>query len=280
MKVEEHESCGINLQVERIYKSRVPIKYMEIIELVITAGLGGVLGSITGIFSNICWRKATYLRPIRKLLCDLANDSQELKIFMPTFSIPQFAEVKDRTSGRRVVTLDNITEITSKDSAECLSHILSLLREVRAHRNLEIVSSEEFRESDLDSNIICIGGPITNKVTEKIMSSRESWMPYKYEKEEQKIKRMINEDGEWIADAEIDYGVIIKTRNPFFSGKWIFIFFGISGCASAATSYFFWSSFKNLVHQFGNRSFGIVVKANRRIGYISATQVDSVVRIV
>lgn len=251
---------------------------MEIIELVITAGLSGVIGAITGILTNICWRKATYLRPIRKLLCDLANDAQELKIFMPTFSIPPSAEVKDRISDRRVLTLDNITEITSKDSAECLSYILSLLREVRAHRNLEIVSSEEFRKSDLNSNIICIGGPITNKVTEKIMNSEESWMPYRYEKEEQRIKRVINENGEWIANLETDYGVIIKTRNPFFSGKWVFIFFGISGCASAGASYFFWSSFKDLVDQFGNRSFGIVVKVNRKIGYISATQVDYIVR--
>jgi hypothetical protein len=249
---------------------------MEITELVITAGLGGVIGAGTGIISNICWRKITYLRPIKKLLCALANDSQRLKIFVRTFSIPQFAEVRDRISGKKAITLDNITEITSKDSAECLSYILSLLREVRAHRNLEIVNSDEFRESDLDSNMICIGGPITNKVTEKIMNSEESWMPYKYEKEEQKIRKVMSENGEWIADMETDYGVIIKTRNPFFSGKWIFIFFGISGCASAGASYFFWSSFKDLVDQFGNKSFGIVVRVNREIGYISATQVDYV----
>ncbi|MBU7029407.1 MAG: hypothetical protein HXS48_20900 [Theionarchaea archaeon] len=249
---------------------------MEIIEIIITAGLSGVIGAGTGILSNICWRKITYLRPIKKLLCDLANDSQKLKIFVPIFSIPQFAEVKDRITGRKAITLDNITEITSKDSAECLPYVLSLLREVRAHRNLEIVNSEEFRESDLDSNMICIGGPLTNKVTEKIMSSEESWMPYKYEKEEEKIIKVMTENREWVADLETDYGVIIKTKNPFFSGKWIFIFFGISGCGTVGAGYYFWSSFKDLVDQFGNRPFGIVVRVNRRIGYISATQVDYV----
>lgn len=249
---------------------------MDIIELITTAVLSGVIGAGTGILSNTCWRKITYLRPLKKLLCDLANDSHKLRIFMPVLSVPQFAEVRDRITDKKVLNLDNITKITSKDSAECLSYILSLLREIRAHRNLEIVNSEEFRESDLDSNLICIGGPLTNKVTEKIINSEESWMPYKYENEEGKIRKMIKENAEWSADIETDYGVIIKTRNPFSSGRWIFIFFGISGSASTGGSYFFWSNFKDLVDQFGNKPFGIVVRVNKEVGYISATQIDYV----
>lgn len=250
---------------------------MQILELVITSIVSGVVGAIVGIFFGMCRRELSYLRPMHKLLRDLASDSQNLNIFIGVFSIPQFSVVREKFTDVKVLELTNITEITSKESAESLSYVLSLLREVRSYRNLGVVNSEELRESDLNANIICIGGPATNKVTKRIIDSEEIWIPYKYLKEEEKIERIIGKKEEWTANEETDYGVIIKTENSCSPNKWIFILFGISGFGSVGACYFLWSRFKNLVDQFGNGPFGVLVKVNKKIGYASAAQVDSVI---
>lgn len=150
-----------------------------------------------------------------------------------------------------------------------------MLMSVRSPRNLDIISSEEYRDSDLDSNIICIGGPLTNEVTRRILESQRSWTPYKFE--EGKIRKTGGTQ-EWTITEEVDHGIIIKTKNPFFANKWVFIFAGLSGDASVGASFFFQSKFRKLVAQFKDEPFGVVINVDRRTGYMSSRQIDCATR--
>ena len=248
---------------------------MNIVDLIISASISGVIGAFTGIVFSIMWRRMTYLRPARKILSTVADDSQQLKIFFRIFQIPEHTIIKDLFTGQITGQLHGIQKISSTASAECLSFVLTMLMSVRSPRNLDIISSEEYRDSDLDSNIICIGCPLANEVTRRILESQRSWTPYKFE--EGKIRKT---DGtqEWTITEEVDHGIIIKTKNPFFANKWVFIFAGLSGDASVGASFFFQSKFKKLVAQFKDEPFGVVINVDRRTGYMSSRQIDCATR--
>lgn len=245
---------------------------MNIWDLIISASISGIVGAITGIVSSMIWKEIVYSRPAKKIFCKMADDLEQLRIFTGMFSIPEHAAIMDLSTKQVTSELHNIQEITSTASARSLSFVLALLISVRSSKNLEVVDSEKFRDSDLDSNIICIGGPLTNKVTRRIYDSENGWLPYKYE--EGKIKKVGGIE-EWTTTRDVDHGIVMKTENPFSPQKWILIFFGLSGDASLGAAYYFQSRFRNLVRQFGDKHFGIVVRIDRRTGYMSAIQVDS-----
>jgi hypothetical protein len=217
------------------------------------------------------WR--TFKKPVRKIMGILAKDSQQIKVFVGTFPIPRYAAIKDKITEQEVMSLVNIPEITSIISAKCLSFIFAFLMSARSVENIDIISSNDYRESDLSSNIICIGGPITNKVTRSIFELENIWLPYEFIGERIRKKEG---NGEWTITNEIDHGVIIKTRNPFSAEKWIFIFAGLSGDASIGASYYFQCKFRDLADQSGNGPFGAIVEVNRKAGYLSARKIDHI----
>lgn len=245
---------------------------MNLADTLIEPLIGALIGLFAGIIGTRIWRWKKDLHPARKILDTVKDDSEQLKIFIKTFPISSKAPIPDRTEGR-IWILENMQEITSVASARCVSFILAFLTPIRSFKNIEIISSERLRDSDLDSHVICIGGPLTNEVTRKIFELPGVWFPYKFG--DGGIKRIEGTE-KWIATTSTDYGVIIKTENPLSPKKWIFIFAGLFGDASVGSSYFFQARFRDLAKQFGNKSFGIIIKVNRELGYTSAIQIDQV----
>lgn len=215
------------------------------------------------------WR--TFKQPIRKIMGILTKDSQQIRIFVGTFPIPRYTAIKDKVTKQEVMSLYNIPEITSIVSAKCLSFIFAFLMSARSIENINIISSNDYRESDLSSNIICIGGPTINKVTKRIFELQDIWLPYEFKGEGIRKKEG---NGEWTITDEVDHGIIIKTKNPFSAKKWIFIFAGLSGDASIGASFFFQCKFRDLAAQLGDGPFGAVIEVNRKAGYMSARKID------
>lgn len=218
--------------------------------------------------------RRTFREPVRKIMGTLADNSQQIRIFVGTFPIPRYTAIKDEITEQEVMSLRNIPEITSVVSAKCLSFIFAFLMSARSIENIDIISSNEFRESDLSSNIICIGGPVTNQVTQRVFLFQGIWLPYVFEADRIRKKEG---SGEWTITDEVDHGIIIKTKNPFSPERWIFILAGLSGDASTGASFYFQCRFRDLAAQFGDKSFGAVIEVDRKAGYTSAHMVDYVV---
>src|SRR3989339_54075 len=87
----------------------------------------------------------------------------------------------------------------------------------------------ETRESDLENNLILIGGPIVNKITDRINSS----LPVRFEGGP--IKSTISNE----IYPHDECGIIVKTRNPFNKDKSLLVVAGkrFSGTRSAIIAF-------------------------------------------
>lgn len=87
----------------------------------------------------------------------------------------------------------------------------------------------ETRETDLENNLILIGGPIVNKITEKLNDS----LPIKFENGT--IKSAISNE----TYPHDECGIIVKARNPFNKDKFILVVAGkrFSGTRSAIIAF-------------------------------------------
>ncbi|MGD2249790.1 MAG: hypothetical protein PVF58_15385 [Candidatus Methanofastidiosia archaeon] len=221
------------------------------------------------------WKWYSYTRPIRKMLGSIADDTQQLKLF---FRIYQ-GDVKIRTE-QGIMELHRINKITSVATARCLTYLLGLFISMRSDENIEFVSAKRLPDFP-DSNIVCIGGPNTNEATEKIfeIEDQEMWLPYVFGGEKGKKDEIIKIDEntktkKWFSGEKFDYGIIIKTRNPYFKEKWILILAGLCPEATTGASFFFHSKRKQIAKRFENRPFGVVIKVDTQLGYKSAKEVD------
>jgi hypothetical protein len=249
---------------------------MSTFEVLTGAFISAVFAYVLGTVSPKFLRKLMYLRPAKKLLGSLADDNQELKIVIGTFQIPPRSSIREKFSNFEAVELTNIPEITSVSSAYCASFILTFLASMRSYENIETIDSAKFSPEHYDSNIMTIGGPMTNIVTKKILEYQEDWLPYEFTKlpSGEVIIEKTDRKKTWHITPRKDYGVIIKAKNPFSLNKSIFIFAGLSGDASVGSAYFFQSRFKELVRKYGRNSFGVIIEVDREIGYRSAQSVD------
>jgi hypothetical protein len=217
----------------------------------------------------------TYTRPVRKMLGAMGDNSQQLRLFFRIFQ----GDVTIRNE-HGIWQLAGINEVTSVATARSLTYLLGLFMSMRSDENIEFVSAEKLPDF-LDSNIVCIGGPNTNEATEKVfkIKDQDMWFPYVFEGEEEgkggiaKMDRTKKTE-KWCSGEGIDYGMIIKTRNPYFKEKWILILAGMGPVATTGASFFFHSKREQLAKRFKNRPFGIVVKIDARLGYKSAKEID------
>jgi hypothetical protein len=121
----------------------------------------------------------------------------------------------------------------------------------------------------LNSNIICIGGPTTNKATRELFE-RKLDFPYEFERERQVrfIMSRIDESKKWYSTAQVDYGLIIRVKNPFSAGKWIFILAGLGPKGTVGAGYYLSEKIKDIAKDFDkDDQFGIVLKAEKELDY-------------
>jgi len=96
----------------------------------------------------------------------------------------------------------------------------------------------EVREKDLENNLILIGGPITNKITEKVNPK----LPIKFE--EGNIKSTITNE----AYPQDECGLIVKAKNPFNKDKYVLVVAGKRFSGTRAAIIAFLKGFKKITN--------------------------------
>jgi DNA-binding transcriptional ArsR family regulator len=85
--------------------------------------------------------------------------------------------------------------------------------------DLNVKLDTEVRTEDLEKNLILIGGPVVNSITERINNQ----LPIKFIKEENwKVKSSIS-GREYLSD---EIGIVVKIKNPFNPKKYILLVAG------------------------------------------------------
>ena len=94
----------------------------------------------------------------------------------------------------------------------------------------------EVRDEDLQNNLILIGGPVVNKIVEKINSK----LPIRFE--DGNIKSTISNE----VYPQDECGIIVKTKNPFNSDKFILVVAGKRFSGTRAAIIAFLKGFKKI----------------------------------
>lgn len=215
----------------------------------------------------------------------IVDDSQQLNIFFEIIEIGKDALICTRSNATASwmlkYRLRNIPEITSVATAKCLEYLLESLAFVRSDKNMSLenislIDSKEFRESDVDSNIICIGGPNANAALKSIFEQGISEFPYEFKGRDTDMKIVKrDEDVEWPPSNEKeevfdDYGLLLKAK----SGKrtCIFVLAGLGTEATMGVGYYLKHNIAQLDKDYQGEPFGVVVGI--RGNYRSATRID------
>ena len=94
----------------------------------------------------------------------------------------------------------------------------------------------EVRDADLGNNLILIGGPLVNKIVEKVNSK----LPIRFE--EGNIKSTVSNE----TYPQDECGLIVKTRNPFNKDKYILVVAGKRFSGTRASIIAFLKGFKKI----------------------------------
>ena len=96
----------------------------------------------------------------------------------------------------------------------------------------------EVRETDLENNLILIGGPITNKITEKVNQK----LPIRFENGN--IKSTISNE----VYPQDECGLIVKTKSPFNKDKYVLVVAGKRFSGTRAAIIAFLKNFKKVTN--------------------------------
>lgn len=121
--------------------------------------------------------------------------------------------------------------------------------------SLNVRLDTEARKEDLEKNIILIGGPVVNCISEKINDK----LQIRFVKEENwKIKSLVS-GKEYLSD---ETGVIIKTKNPFNPKKFILLVAGKRYAGTRAVMIAFIKHFNEIIkgNKFNNKILAKVVE--------------------
>ncbi len=121
--------------------------------------------------------------------------------------------------------------------------------------SLNVKVDTEARKEDLEKNIILIGGPVTNSITEKINDR----LPIKFVKAENwKIKSLVS-GKEYLSD---ETGVIVKVKNPFNPKKSILLVAGKRYAGTRAVMIAFIKHFNEIIkgNKFNDKILAKVVE--------------------
>lgn len=207
-------------------------------------------------------------RPAKKLLQDFSDDNKEIKIFVRDFFINPGTTllVREGLNGQ-VGYVPNVFELWPRVEGIGLSKILNALGQIGKTKNIEII--EMGKDPGIwNSNIIILGAQ-----TKKCFDF--------YSKMDQVAYRMTgrnifsNITGKKISRAgKYGFGIILKTKNPFYNNKPAFLVGGYGTLGTEAATYYFANNFSLLGKMFGKNSFGIVVRALASAGVESTQRIE------
>lgn len=163
------------------------------------------------------------------------------------------------------------------------------LAEVQAFQRLERVSANlgmNFILQDStcslrslsENNIVLLGGPKANAVTESIWDEVSERVPYTISLEPQKIISSNIHYEPVVTDGavEVDYSLVVKVRRT--SGKYVFLFAGCHGYGTAGSTQLVSDPelARELANRVGDRDFVAIVKSSIKDGIVDNVQIESV----
>lgn len=140
--------------------------------------------------------------------------------------------LKDEESNQIYVVTGSIPHDTYKHLMACgdvdaYAEIAACLRRQVRKAKIKSFFSPEFPTKFLDENIVSIGGPVWNKVTQNFM--KQSGCPIDYDLKDRcfvDVKTGRRFYNQVVGGNGIDYGLIIHSANPYDTSKMVVLFIG------------------------------------------------------
>ena len=129
------------------------------------------------------------------------------------------------------------------------------------------VSSEMTTKEHLDKNLIILGGPIANKVTENFWPLISKQLPFYFDQEKMTIIAGQREYCPQLDENNIlikDYGIIMRLLNPYNNNKYIVLAMGCHGFSTHGLINMMVEikSAKKLIKATKNKDFAAIVEFN------------------
>lgn len=172
--------------------------------------------------------------------------------------------------GGRIIKINALRKVITEETIRAHSYII---QELSQYRNGPIViCTDDDAFTDLNYTFMILGGPITNKISELVLSAKENRFLRFYVAEIHQDSRLTI-DLISISDIErkvsykvkqgIDYGIILKIRNSRFPKRYFFVCAGIGGWGTSGAAWYLSKQWKKLYYEFKAREFGIVIEVNQ-----------------
>lgn len=228
--------------------------------------LGAILGALVipavlGIIGKFkkYWENS---RPAKKLLQGIADDNETCKIFVRDFFVTQGTELYSIEPRLGVGVVPNVQELWPDVEGRAVAYLLNIFGQIGKTKNTAIIRMSQ-DIGDWNCNLIVLGAQ-----ARKSFDFYENMQNVAYRMDDQEIYDNIS--NEIIRrEAGFGYGIILKSSNPFKTIRQPGVAFLIGGfgvLGTAAASYYFKENFRKLGKEFGDKYFGIVVRASVSAG--------------
>ena len=228
--------------------------------------LGAVLGAliipgVLGIIRQIkkYWKNS---RPAKKLLQGIADNGETCKIFVRDFFITQGTELYSADPRLGVGVVPNVQELWPDVEGRAVGYLLNIFGQIGKTKNTEIIRMSQ-DTGEWSCNLIVLGAQ-----ARKSYDFYQNMQNVAYRMDNEQIYD--NESNEIVQREDgYGYGIILKTSNPFMTRGLPGVAFLIGGfgvLGTAAASYYFKENFRELGKEFGEKCFGIIVRASVSAG--------------
>jgi len=235
---------------------------------------GWLLGEITPL--NYVWSYYRNKEPLMRLLDPFVKKDEDCIIVLPRLPL-QKDQLKSeypfiKKIGDKEIPLHWTTELTGIHDSIAVSHIHALLS-LAGKKEVRIKSDEALEEDEWNVNLICIGA-WSNRIT---MATLERSAPYfKFGTDDKGGYISSPKTEKWYYD-EINnrnYGILLKLKDVFQSGKAVIVAAGLGPDATAGAAYYLSTRWRELSKKYSASPFGILVKIDTNLGYGSAEAID------
>jgi len=242
---------------------------LKILGISLSMGIVGYLGYIANIQQGLSSIKLLFESlgnwwfikiPSKKVLGQLSDNKVELKIFVRDFFIQNGTPLYSQEGlNGPIGIVPNVCELWPRVEGLGLSYILNTLGQLEKTENINVV--EMGKDPGIwDKNFIILGAQ-SQKCFDFYQKMHE--VAYKVNANDiiktsngYKIKRT----------AGYGYGIILKCKNPYLKKSIGFLIGGFGVLGTEAATYYFSKHINELGNTFGNKSFGIVVRASTTAG--------------
>jgi hypothetical protein len=162
--------------------------------------------------------------------------------------------------------------IVGYGDAAALGLVLDSIRSISKTINLNVILSTDIGSETKDDNLILIGGPVYNSLVRDILRLINSPVTFDKYSIVEHLGASSKKMNPAISDESIvyDYGLIIKTRNPFNPSKIVFIIAGCHDPGSVAAAQYVVSNLLKMKKR--PTLFGLAVEAPVSNFYVANPQ--------